>query len=226
MLAKIKALMLVHSLLGLILIGCGKEESNSKLEVFTFINKDSGVLNHKIQNEELGHLPLQANTRLQAGSLLSNYRDPLVFNLKGQFISDDSKLVLNAYTTSLTTSDGTRLEFSPNSNGGIEVNLYTKDYPLYHFCTIDHALSRHGLVDISVQLSSPSGVGPSILVWNHYHDPKNKKKKNYNFLSSKNADCNTLDEIFIEHFGSGRLWGFEIKQARIYEVKRIESYGL
>lgn len=221
-----KLLFVVWTILASFLLACGSEKKNLTPENFVMVDKIELAQNGNTYDQGLSHLNLQSNTRLQASSLLLNYRDPLTFNLKGQFVSDQAKLVLNAYTTSLTIADGTRLEFTPNNSNGIEVHLFTRDYPLYHFCTIDYAVSKNGMIDLSVQLSSSNFSGPSIVIWNMYYDGKNKRKKSYTFLNSQSADCNSQDEIFIEHFGSGRLWGFEIRQTRIQEVVRSEAYEL
>lgn len=203
---------------------CGDSQKEGHIEQLTLLDRKGSPTAE--YGKSMNDLTLQANTRLQASSLLLNYKDPLTFNLKAQFVSESSRLVVNAYTTSLTTNDGTRLQFTPNNEGGIEVYLFTRDYPLYHFCTIDYAVSKNGAIDLSVQLSHQGNQGPVIAIWNMYYDGKNKRKKNYTFLSAGSADCNSQGQIFIEHFGSGRLWGFEIQQTRIQEVKRSESYDL
>lgn len=211
-------------LLCICLQACGDVQKERPPEQLILVDHVSSST--QVYDKDFSGTSLQANTRLKASSLLVNYKDPLTFNVKAQFLSEESTLAVNAYTTSLTTNDGTRMVFSPNAQNGIEVYLYTRDYPLYHFCTIEYAVSKNGIIDLSVQLSYQDNRGPIIAIWNMYYDGKNKRKKNYTFLSAKSADCNSDGQVFIEHFGSGRLWGFEIQQTRIQQVMRSESYDL
>lgn len=206
------------------LLGCSGPDQSSQTEKLRILNSQGQI--SSLYDKSLWDVALQANTRLQAGSLLLNYKDPLSVNLKAQFLSDQSKMVLNAYTTSLTTNDGTRLEFKPNAENGIDVYLFTRDYPLYHFCTIEHSVSKNGMMDLNVQLSDSDNRGPVIAIWNMYYDGKNKRKKSYNLLNAASADCNSQNEIFIDHFGSGRLWGLEIQQTRVQDVRRSQAYDL
>lgn len=203
-------------------VSCGDDnKSNERLEEFTIIDSNGSLSPQKFEYDNVSALNLQTTTRLQANTYLLNDRDPLHVELSGQFMNDKSVLALNAYTTSLTTNDGTRLEFTPVENG-IDVHLFTRDYPTFHFCTIPDALATNGLFNIRLQLSFVRGVGPRILIWNNYNDGKNKRKKNFEYFDASNSDCNSESKVFMDYFGSGRLWGIEIHQTRLQETKRSE----
>lgn len=198
------------------LLGCGEQnDANTKAE--EFLNVDTRNLKELKGN-------LQSEVRLQAKSSLLNYKDPLNIQIHGQFLSQDSKVVVTAYTSSLMNNDGSRIEFLPADNK-IEVYLFTKDYPKFHFCTIENAMSNNGIFKLGLQLAFLQSTGPAVLIWNRFYNGKNTQKRNFDFFSALNAECNSSNQkIFIDHFGNGRLWGLEVLQTRIHGVNRKEAY--
>lgn len=197
------------------------KKNNIRLEEFTIIDSNGSLSPQKFEYDNVSALNLQTTTRLQASTYLLNDRDPLHIELSGQFMNSKSMMAVNAYTTSLTTNDGTRLEFT-SVNNGIDVHLFTRDYPTFHFCTIPDALATNGLFNVRLQFSYVKGVGPRILIWNNYNDGKNKRKKNFEYFDASNSDCNSQSKVFMDYFGGGRLWGIEIHQTRLQETKRSE----
>lgn len=204
------------NLLFAVLTGCGSADTPEPTrEKFSLIDSPSLKLFDYSQNETT----TQTSLRLKAETTLMNNRDSLHVELRAQLLEADSKLALNAYTTSLTTNDGIRLEMTSVDNS-LEVHLFTRDYPTFHFCTIPNALATNGVFHIRIQLSHPRSSSPTILIWNIYNDGKNKNKKNFTYLDSSNSDCNSQNRVFIDHFGSGRLWGLELEHARLQDVRR------
>lgn len=211
-------------------LGCESKVDELQPEKFIAVDQGKSLSTEPVSVSEhhWSQAGLQSNMRLQAQSLLLNYKDPLTINVRGQFLNEDSLLSVNAYTSSLQTIDGTRLEFIPDASGDkLNVFLFTKDYPMFKFCEIQAALANNGTFELVIQWSYEINFGPSITIWNLYYDGRNKRKKNYTLLNSLNADCSTqTSHVFIDHFGSGRLWGLELYQTRLQNIIRTQNYEL
>jgi hypothetical protein len=171
-------------------------------------------------------LQLQTYSRLQALDNLINYKDSLSLDLEFNLIDEDSSFSVVAYTNSMITYNGTIIEFK-NADGILDIYMYSKDYPKFHFCHLEHFISENNEVKLKLQFLNTSSFGPVINIWNRSNLFSENKKRNFNYINLYTSECSSLkNNIPISQFGVGTLWGIEIYKTKIKSIKRTETYVL
>lgn len=166
--------------------------------------------------------PLQSVVRLEAKSRILNYRDPIHIQIQAQMLTEESYLRFHLYTSDLMLNNGTSLEFK-RSDKNLLVFLFSRDFPEISLCEIKNSISINGNIDLRFQFTNMDSEGPQILIWNRYFDGRDGIKKEYTYFSPKNAECSSLNKIFINHFGQGVKWGVDVYQTRINSCIRSEA---
>lgn len=201
------------------LMGCETKDSNHQQVKFIEMQSSQEI-------QDFSELKLQSYTRLEAIDNLINYKDSLSLELEFKLIDADSSLAVVAYTESMNIQNGTMIEFK-NMNGILDVYMYSKDYPKFHFCHLEHFVSKNNEVKLKLQFLNTTSFGPVITIWNRSNLFSENKKRNLNYVNLNTAECSSLrNNTPISQFGLGTSWGVEVLKTKIKSIQRTETYVL